>query len=162
MDDDFSDWADELQESIYDDAQQEFSREVFDRWKNPTRLARMQNASAMGKVLGTCGETMEMYFRVRDGRADAVRFFTTGCGPSMAAGSMGAQLAEGLALEEISDITGDQVRDSLGGLPLDHAHCADLTVGALRAAVDDYYKRSLYTKKQKKEERRKKKELQNS
>ena len=141
MKDELDAWADELQETIYKDAEADYSKEVYQRWRNPQRFGRMENPMAWGKVRGSCGDSMEIYLRIENGRVTDSSFFTDGCGPSVSSGSMAADLAMGKDVEALTDITGEVVLEALGGLPEDSLHCAGLAASALASAVDDYFKR---------------------
>lgn len=71
---------------------------------------------------------------------------TDGCGTSIAAGSMTADLATGKEINEALTISEDVVLDALGGLPEDSKHCALLASNTLKEAIKDYlaYKRDNY------------------
>ncbi|MBI9076943.1 MAG: iron-sulfur cluster assembly scaffold protein [Desulfatibacillum sp.] len=140
MKDELDAWADELQETIYKEAEADYSREVYQRWRDPKRFGPMENASATGKVRGSCGDSMEIYLKVEKGRVVDSSFFTDGCGPSVSAGSMAADLAMDKDMEALADITGEVILQALGGLPEDSIHCAGLAASALSAAVDAYFR----------------------
>ncbi len=139
MKDDLDAWADQLQDDIYKEAKAEYSEEVYQRWRNPKLMGRLDPADAVGSVKGQCGDSMEIFLRVHQGRVVESRFMTDGCGPSICAGSMVAGLAMGKSLEDAADSTGDLVLNALGGLPEDSEHCAGLAASALSAAVDDFF-----------------------
>ncbi len=139
MTDDLDAWADELQESIYKEAEEEYSPEVYQRWRNPQRFGPMEGPQARGKVRGTCGDSMEIFLKVDQGKVQDSSFMTDGCGPSVSAGSMAADLAMGKTIEAVADISGEDILKALGGLPEDSVHCAGLAASALSAAVDNYF-----------------------
>jgi nitrogen fixation NifU-like protein len=90
------------------------------------------------KITGPCGDTMEFWLQTDQDIIKKVSFITTGCDPSLAAGSMTTCLAEGKTIEEAKAITQKDILDALDGLPEDHQHCALLAANTLAAACDDY------------------------
>ena len=65
-------------------------------------------------------------------------FWTDGCGPSIASGSMVTELAKGKSILEARKVTQDDILDALGGLPEDSLHSALLAANTLREAIKDY------------------------
>ena len=132
------DFVDKLQEQIFEETREVYGEEVFNRWQNPKFMGRMTNASCVGRLTGNCGDSMEIYLRIRNDKVEEASFFTEGCGASVACGSMVAELATGKDLEEASQIGGDTVLMALGGLPEEENHCAFLAVETLLAAIDEW------------------------
>jgi nitrogen fixation NifU-like protein len=75
---------------------------------------------------------------MKDGRVANASFWTDGCGPSIASGSMVTELAKGKSVHEAQRITQQDVLDGLGGLPEESRHCALLAANTLREAIKDY------------------------
>lgn len=65
-------------------------------------------------------------------------FWTDGCGPSIASGSMVTELVKGRGIVEAQKITQDDILNALGGLPEESQHCALLAANTLKEAVRDY------------------------
>jgi len=80
--------------------------------------------------------------RVRDGRAETVRYQVFGCGFTIAACAATAELAEGRTLAEIAALTPALVDSTLAGLPPERDYCAAMAVEALQAAVQSARGRS--------------------
>jgi nitrogen fixation protein NifQ len=104
------------------------------------RSGALADADGVGEVgLGAAeaGRRLAVRFalRVGDGRTQAVRFQVFGCGFTIAACAVAAELAEGRTLSEIPDIAAADVDAALGGLPPERGYCADLAIEALHAAV---------------------------
>jgi len=129
---------DEIQEHIMDDMRRTFTDTVIDHAMNPRNAGSMPNADGFGSVTGPCGDTMEIWLRVKEGKVVNATFWTDGCGTSIAAGSMVTELAKGMRATEALGITQQEVLDALGGLPEDSVHCALLAANTLREAVRDY------------------------
>jgi len=96
---------------------------------------RLTYPDGYGKKTRQCGDTIEIFLMVRDGRLDSVAFETDGCLYSLACANAVAHLAQGMTLIEAWEITPDAVTDYLETLPEREKHCADLAVSSLQAAL---------------------------
>jgi nitrogen fixation NifU-like protein len=86
------------------------------------------------RVTGPCGDTMEFWVSVCEGRVECASFTTDGCGSSRACGSMAVTLCEGKSLPEAMGIEQADILQALGGIPTESEHCALLAATTLRAA----------------------------
>jgi nitrogen fixation NifU-like protein len=132
------DFIDNLQEQIFEETREVYGEEVFSRWQDPRFMGKMTNASAVGRVTGRCGDSMEIYLRIRNDHIEEINFYTDGCGSSVACGSMAADLASGKGLDEAAQIGGDTILEALGGLPEEEAHCAYLAAETLQVALHEW------------------------
>ncbi|MEM0343726.1 MAG: iron-sulfur cluster assembly scaffold protein [Thermoplasmata archaeon] len=115
-----------------------FSKEVVAEFKNPTHAARMPDADAEGIADGLCGDTMEMYLKIEGERIKACRFYTDGCGATIACGNRLARFVEGMSLQAARSVNPSDLISLLNGLPHEHVHCATLAVMALRNAIRNF------------------------
>ena len=138
MAEEFDDSFKELEQSVLDDMRKVYSETTIDHFLNPRNLASIAAPDGFGKITGPCGDTMEIRLRVKDGRVLHTSFWTDGCGPSIASGSMVTELAKGKSVSEAQKITQQQVLDALGGLPEESLHCALLAADTLKRAIKDY------------------------
>ncbi len=134
----FDDPFKELEQSVMEDMKEAYSEKTIDHFLNPRNLGEIPAPDGFGRVSGSCGDTMEIYLQVRDGKVINASFWTDGCGPSIASGSMVTELAKEKSLVEARKITQDDVLDALGGLPEDSRHCALLAANTLKEAIKDY------------------------
>lgn len=118
-----------------------YSREVIAEFRNPANIERMQAADGEGVGDGICGDSMEMFLKVRDGRIERCTFFTDGCGATIACGSRLTRLVTGISVEEAKAVKPVDLISLLNGLPDEHVHCASLAVVALRCAIRNYESR---------------------
>ncbi|MHC1578929.1 MAG: iron-sulfur cluster assembly scaffold protein [Dehalococcoidia bacterium] len=128
----------ELEQSVIEDMKEVYSAKTIDHFLNPRNLGAIANPDGFGRLTGACGDTMEIRLKVRDGRVTNASFWTDGCGPSIASGSVVAELAEGKGVLEAQKITQQDILDALGGLPEESLHCALLAADALKEAIKDY------------------------
>ena len=129
------DFVDKLQEQILDETRETYGEEVFSRWQNPKFMGKMTNGSCVGRITGSCGDSMEIYLRISNDHIEEASFFTDGCGSSVACGSMAVELATGKELAEVTQIEGDTILEALGGLPEEEGHCAYLAAETLKVAL---------------------------
>jgi len=134
----FDDPFKELEQSVIEDMKEVYSEKTIDHFLNPRNLGEIAAPDGFGRVTGPCGDTMEIYLKVRDGKVINASFWTDGCGPSIASGSMVTELAKEKSLIEARKITQDDILDALGGLPEDSLHCALLAANTLKEAIKDY------------------------
>jgi nitrogen fixation NifU-like protein len=139
MSNDFEKMAEELQASIMEDARKVYSEKVIERWLNPRNLGKIRNPDGFAKIIGPCGDTMQISFRVKDGRLSRIKFTTDGCASSIAAGSMAAELAQGKKIEEAAEISQQMILNALDGLPEESVHCALLASNTLKEAITNYF-----------------------
>lgn len=142
--DDFEKFAEQLQEMILEQARKTYSEIVIDHWQNPRNFRSTEQPDGYGKVKGMCGDTMEMFIKMKNGKISACSFLTDGCATTIACGSMATELAINKTFTEIlAIVSGETILKKLGGLPEDSTHCAFLAAETLRQAIAD----SLYRQK---------------
>ena len=115
-----------------------YSETAIDHMRNPRNAGLIPNPDGQARITGPCGDTMEIWLKVRAGIIEQATFWTDGCGTTIAAGSMATELAKGKGVGEALRIAQQDVLDALGGLPDDSVHCALLAANTLREAVKDY------------------------
>lgn len=140
---DLNTFVTELQDTLNAQAKGTYGPEAFDRWRNPPHRGEPAGTNGQGSSTGSCGDTITIFLRIEDDTVRDAGFCTDGCGSSQISGSMAAELALGLRCEDLPSITGETVRDRLGGLLKDDEHCAWLAANALHDALGDYYRRTL-------------------
>jgi nitrogen fixation NifU-like protein len=141
MDDEFDDFARELQNQIYEETKEAYGPVAFDRWLHPKYMGAMKDPDGYGRVKGTCGDTMQIFLRFEGERVREAAFQTDGCGSSTVCGSFAAELALGRDPDELVEITGETILQVLGGLPKEDEHCAFLAAETLHEALEDYMRK---------------------
>lgn len=113
---------------------------VFEHFTNPRNVGVLEDADGVGREGNpVCGDLMEMFIKVRDGRIVDVKFRTFGCGAAIATSSMATEMVKGMTIEEALKLRRKDIADALGGLPSNKMHCSNLAVDALRSALYDYF-----------------------
>ncbi|PIE60047.1 MAG: iron-sulfur cluster assembly scaffold protein [Desulfobulbus propionicus] len=130
--------TDTLQEQIFDEAHNTLGAVGFERWKNPKFVGELEDANARGTIVGKCGDTMHMYLVIEEGIVSKASYATDGCASSNICGSFAAEMAIGKTIEELFDLTGDDVLQRIGRFPEDETHCAFLAIKTVQEAANDY------------------------
>jgi len=118
----------------------------FDFWQNHSlhylemafrndRRERVAHPDGYGKRTGDCGDTIEMYLFIGNGRIRSVSYETNGCMNTNACANTVAELVEGRKVKDAWEIIPDDVVAFLETLPPENTHCAELAVGAFYLAL---------------------------
>ena len=126
---------DDVEGLVLEDARKTYSDKVIDHFMNPRNLGMLENHDCFNAMSGICGDTIGIYVGLDDGRIMRISFVTNGCGPTIACSSALTCMAKGLQIQEAMKITGGDLMQYLGGLPVENTHCADLAVNTLRSAL---------------------------
>ncbi len=127
-----------LQKLVMGDMKQVFTEMVVDHAMNPRNVGSLADADGFATVHSDCDESMEIWLQVKNDRITSFRFWSDGCGATIACGSMVGELAHGKTIGEALKITPQNIVDAFGGLPEGNVHCAVLAINTLKRAVEDY------------------------
>ena len=101
-------------------------------------FGRMNDPTASAAIKGLCGDEMEFYLVIRDGRIEDVRYHTNGCAHTRMCGSAVARRAMGRTISDALAINPRAIIDAQECLPEEGKHCAILAVTTLYRAIADY------------------------
>ena len=135
---DFEDIVARLQQEVFAETRKAYGDKGFDRWRNPRYHGRMEDADSSARVTGKCGDTMEIYLKLTDGRVEKASYATDGCGSSALCGSFAAEMAIGCDPDELSRIGGEEILAQIGVFPAEEEHCAALAALTLQEALHRY------------------------
>jgi nitrogen fixation protein NifU and related proteins len=133
-------WTQELKE-LWDELDQTLFREVgissraLEHALHPRNEGTIADPDGEASLTGICEESVCIRLRVRENQIEDIRFTTNGCAATTACGSILTELAQGLSVREAVKIDGAQIIKALGGLPVEHTHCAELAANTLKAAL---------------------------
>ena len=120
-----------------------YSETVMDHFRNPRNVGVIENADGVGEVgNAVCGDIMKIYLKIDGGVISDVKFETFGCGSAIASSSMATEMIKGKPVSQALEVTNKKVIEVLGGLPPQKIHCSVLAEQAIKAAIEDYKKRS--------------------
>jgi len=114
---------------------------VVDYGNDPRNCGALEKPDGYAKIKGPCGDTMEIFLRVRNNKIEDITYTTDGCVTSHAAGSAATVMAKGKAVRECLKINQSSIVEHLGGLPEDSEHCALLAAKTFHKALRNYVTR---------------------
>jgi nitrogen fixation protein NifU and related proteins len=109
---------------IRDKAKQIYSDKVVEYGTNPGNYGRIDLPDGYARKDVECGENIEMFLRVKDGKVEESRFISDGCMFTIAACNAATEMARGKMIQECLRINLSSIMEHLSGVPMDHAHCA--------------------------------------
>jgi nitrogen fixation protein NifU and related proteins len=130
---------DKLQELVLlADARKDYSPTAINHRMHPRNMGVLPDDDSFARITGPCGDTLEIWIRVRQGTITKAHFMTKGCGASIASCSVVTAVAIGKTLAEAREISQQDILTALGGLPEEVQHCARLASDTLKAAIRDF------------------------
>lgn len=129
--------TEEDQEILGEIEEETVGSEVRKHASHPCNLGPMENPDGQALLQGICEDTVAIHLRVRGSKIVDASFQTTGCGFTLACGSVATEMVRGKNINVALGITGKKIDAALGGLPREHIHCADLAANTLKAAALD-------------------------
>jgi nitrogen fixation NifU-like protein len=125
------------------DVWSQYGEKVLDHFKNPRNVGEMENPDGVGRVGSpVCGDIMELYIKVKDGIIVDAKFKTFGCAAAISSSSMLTEMVKGKSIQDALKISNQAVVEALGGLPPAKIHCSVMAEEAVKAAIEDYSKKS--------------------
>ena len=122
---------------------EQYSEKVMQHFMNPHNVGEIPNADGVGTVGNpVCGDILRLYLKIENGIIIDVKFKTFGCGAAVATSSMVTDLVKDKTIEEALAVSNRAVAEALGGLPPVKMHCSVLAEQALKAAIEDYKKKT--------------------
>ena len=76
------------QENLRTEMGKTYSETVVEHALHPRNLGNKDDADGFAQITGSCGESMEIWLKVKNDIITEATFMTDGCGTSIAAGSM--------------------------------------------------------------------------
>ena len=114
-----------------------YSETFKDHLAHPRNAGELADANAVAEQTNpVCGDRLRLSLRLRDGRIEAARFLAYGCPPTLACGSVIAEMIEGMKIEDAMKLSRKEIADALGGLPTRKHHAAALAIHTLRSALE--------------------------
>ena len=98
----------------------------------------LEKPDGIAKVVGNCGDTMEIGLKFKDGRVEVSHHWTNGCSFSKHCVEAAANLARAKTIAELRKINMVAIMDEVGQLPETHLHCALLAEITLQRSVENY------------------------
>jgi len=116
----------------------EYADRNFDIMKH---FGQMNDPSGASYMKGPCGDFMEFYLIINDGKIAEINYYTEGCDATRTCAAVVSIMALNKTLIEALKISAGTVLEKISGLPDGHRHCAILSVSAFYSAIADYWLR---------------------
>ena len=118
-----------------------YSAKTMDHFSNPRNVGIMEDPTVLVKVGDPdCGDALLLFLKIEEDRVRDIKYKIFGCGAAIATSSVASELAMGKTLEEVLQITEQDIANALDGLPAEKMHCSNLAAGAFKAAIKEYRK----------------------
>ncbi len=123
-----------------------YSDQVMDHYQNPRNVGKFDDTDdqvGTGMVgAPACGDVMRLQIKVNDaGIIEDATFKTYGCGSAIASSSLLTEWVKGRTIDDAAQIKNTEIAEELA-LPPVKIHCSVLAEDAIKAAVEDYRKKS--------------------
>ena len=115
-----------------------FSPSAYKRWLNPIYRGSIENPDGHARLTGKCGETIKISLKFDGEHVSQAAFETDGCAAITVCGSFAAEIAIGKNPEQILEITGETIMETVGSFPKEEAHCAFLAAETLKEALHNF------------------------
>ena len=123
-----------------------YSDKVIDHYENPRNVGTMDiDSPSVGTGLvgaPACGDVMKLQIEVKDDTITDACFKTFGCGSAIASSSLVTEMVKGKSLDSAVEIKNSDIAEELA-LPPVKIHCSVLAEDAIKAAIEDYKRKSV-------------------
>src|ERR1700693_5040305 len=124
-----------------------YSTQVLDHYNNPRNVGSFSQADPNGGtgLVGApeCGDVMKLQVKVNPdtGVIEDAKFKTFGCGSAIASSSLATEWLRGKTVDQALEIKNTDIVNELS-LPPVKIHCSVLAEDAIKAAIQDYKKKT--------------------
>ncbi|MBN2053184.1 iron-sulfur cluster assembly scaffold protein [Candidatus Woesearchaeota archaeon] len=120
----------------------DYNKKVLKEFQSPSNMGSIENPDGHGIVGNpTCGDIMEVFLKIKNGRIADIKAKTFGCVAAIATTSVMTKLVKGKTIEEAEKVTKNDIIKKFGEMPPIKVHCSILGMEALHKAIDDYKKK---------------------
>jgi nitrogen fixation NifU-like protein len=112
-----------------------FSPKYLSHFQIPKNLGIIENPSASTYVQYKgkgCFDKINMYIKMDGDTVEDIRYQVRGCSGTIAACSALTSLVKGNNINDVKQITREQIKEELGGIPEQKEHSVDLAMEALQ------------------------------
>src|SRR3972149_118445 len=92
-----------------------YTEVILDYYRHPRNYGKLEDANASARDLNPlCGDEIEIYAKIEDGKIKDIKFHGKGCAISQAATSMLTERLKGKDIQEIKEIGKPEILEMLG------------------------------------------------
>jgi len=136
--DDENEIRDKMLAIIRGKAKEIYSEKIVEYGTNPGNYGRIDLPDGYAKNTDACGESIEVFLKVANGKIADSRFMSNGCIFTVAACNAAAEMAKGKTVHDCITINRSSIMSHLGGVPEDHEHCALSAALVFQRALRNY------------------------
>ncbi len=116
-----------------------FTEKALAHFRNPTNAGDLKKANACGKAGDPgCSDVVELKLLIQADTIVDARFKVFGCPGAIATTDCFIDMIKGKKIDDALKISDEDIADELGGLPITHLHCSNLSIEAFKRAVNSY------------------------
>lgn len=117
-----------------------YREQLMDHYKNPRNKKDLKDSNVVIEDTNPfCGDEIKLQLKINDGVIEDVAFTGSSCAVSTASASLTTEEIKGKTVEEVKNITKDDILEMLGvELTTSRVKCATLVLEALQKAIKSY------------------------
>lgn len=109
---------------------------MLEHFRNPKNVGRIDRPSGSARAENpACGDVLDLYLRVEQGRVTAAGFLCQGCSALIGAASYLTEWSKDRLVAELGHLDADQVLRDLGETSAARRHGVQLAIRALQQAA---------------------------
>jgi nitrogen fixation NifU-like protein len=117
-----------------------YSNRAIDYYIRKVNVGEIKDPSVRFAYTGPCGDTMEVFLKIKSNVIKDAKFRAIGCAGAFASGSALMELIKEMTLEQAEKIDEQDIMSHLGSIPKQKIHCACLAKRTLQKAIEQYRK----------------------
>ena len=123
-----------------DDFEQMYHENILDHYKHPHNFGEMKHAHVHHHEHNPlCGDTIDMYLKINNGKIESVSFTGKGCAISQASASMLTDAIKNRSMEHVEKMSKEEILEMLGiTLSPIRLKCAMLSLDTVKNSIHIY------------------------
>jgi nitrogen fixation NifU-like protein len=105
-------------------------------------IGEIPNAEQVSEMTGSCGDTMRIWLKVKNGVILDARYQVLGCPGAIASAMAVVDLIKGKKIADAQTLNDGDVFRLLEEIPAQKNHCIELAVKTFQKALNDYTRKS--------------------
>jgi len=115
-----------------------YKEEILDHYKHPKNFGDLSDKTCeASEANASCGDMLEMYFKVEKGIIKKVKFKGVGCAISTAAASMLTEEIKGKKVKEVLKWKENKMEELMGEVNVGRIKCVELAFKAMKKGLEE-------------------------
>jgi len=103
-----------------------YSDKTIEYYLKKVHVGKIEKPSVVLSYTGPCGDTLKIYLRIDSDIIKEAKFEAIGCAGAFSAASALLEMVTGKNIDEVKDISEEDIIDHLGGVPETKTDCVRL------------------------------------